>query len=213
MRGGMNRGTPPVDPLATALRAHYGRQSLDRTRLDRLRDLADAAQPPRSAKAPPRPMSRRAAFGVGVLALAAGALLAAGVKSATTPPGFGADVIAEEIALNHRKDLAVEFATPSFNHLGERMTKLDFPITRPTSTRAPGQLIGARYCSIRGSIAAQVKLTDREGRIYTLYETRWIPAYRGVPNRAVDVGEVRVVFWRQGDVLFGLARPRPSSAQ
>jgi hypothetical protein len=202
----MSDNERPREPLALALRAHYQRQRLDRDKLERLCDLADAAGESRSP-APSRASTRRIAMAAGGIVLAAAVLLAVAINERPPITEPRPELIAEEIALNHRKDLAVEFATPSYLDLSSRMNKLDFRVVEP-ATPVSAKLLGARYCSINGCIAAQLKVCDPKGRVHTVYQTRYKPQLACMLDRSIDVGKVRVRFWRQGEVLVGMATPR-----
>ena len=85
-----------------------------------------------------------------------------------------AEVIAEEIALNHAKSLNVEIATPSYVVLGERMNKLDFtPIAAaPVAVDLRGDgwrvgwgiLVGGIYVGWYVDVGKQRVLGVRTGR-------------------------------------------------
>ncbi|MHC4958184.1 MAG: hypothetical protein ACYTGN_07385 [Planctomycetota bacterium] len=119
--------------------------------------------------------------------------------------------VAREIALNHSKELAVEYRADSCALIGERMDKLDFEIAEPPILAQRGwTLVGARYCSLQGRIAAQLRLTGSGGEVATLYEVKdsnEFAATRGTTG--VEVDGVMIRIWRARGILFGLAR-RPS---
>ena len=67
-------------------------------------------------------------------------------------------------------------------------------------------LLGGRYCSIQGGLAAQIKVRDTtDGRIHTLYATQMTPALEKIGAREDVRDEVRITLWSEGDVFFGLA--------
>lgn len=120
---------------------------------------------------------------------------------------FLSEQVAAEIALNHGKQLAIEVPADSFGELAAAMPKLGFaPIRAQQLSKSRYALVGARYCSIGGSIAVQVRLIH-EGRAYTLYQWRDDPAFALMRERSVDVEGVRVVLWREGGLIMGLAGP------
>lgn len=163
--------------------------------------------------------------GRSLLRMAAGAGLAAGLAAALavstggpwqrsgagTPPevpGALASAIAGEISLNHLKDRSVEFAAARYADLAGRMDRLDFRVVPPTAGgHGALRVLGARYCSIQGRIAAQIKLEDALGRTLTLYETRLTPALESLEPGVELRDGIRIEIWREGDVLFGLASP------
>ena len=68
-----------------------------------------------------------------------------------------------EIAMNHSKQLNVEIATTRYDILQTKLDRLDFAL-RPAdhALQETYTLIGGRYCSIQGELAAQLKLRHRE---------------------------------------------------
>ena len=113
--------------------------------------------------------------------------------------------VAEEIALNHSKHLKPVFFGVGYGALGSQMAKLDFELVTPAQLQG-FELVGGRYCSIRGKIAAQIKLTDEAGREHTLYVVSARGELLNVQEREQVFGDVVVTTWREGDLLFGLAR-------
>ncbi len=185
---------------------YYAAETMSPDRLARLTAMTDATdRGTRQAGA-----SRRRALVVGGFAIAAAMMLVttASLTERTTPGSSdkSATAIAKEIALNHNKQLAVEFPAQKYRSLTRVMNKLDFEPSQPVSRRCNGStLIGGRYCSIGSAIACQLKLRGEDGNIQTLYQTRWAKAYADLTDRTVVVDGVRVRFWRQRDILFGLA--------
>ncbi|MAE97351.1 MAG: hypothetical protein CL910_22100 [Deltaproteobacteria bacterium] len=121
-------------------------------------------------------------------------------------PAALAGSIRHEIVLNHRKNLAVEFDAEDYLGLREQMDRLDFALLRPQ--RFGGgelQLLGGRYCSLQGRMAAQLKLEDEEGRVLTLYQTGFGEVFEGLPEEQRELDGIPIRIWREGDLLFGLA--------
>jgi anti-sigma factor RsiW len=115
-------------------------------------------------------------------------------------------VAAHEIALNHKKQLAIEFPATDYASLRAQMSKLDFVLTAPARLPIEGlQVVGARYCSIQGHLAAQVRLQDRDGRSYTLYQR----TSHGVPTLAAEqqhvIDGVQIREWQEAGLFFGFA--------
>jgi hypothetical protein len=176
------------------IRAYYESQSLPEDRLERLRTLARTSPP----------VGRRrlaiAGLAAGVLGIAAVALLIAGDASRSSSD------VAREIARNHAKRKEPEIRVTSYEEIGGRMSRLDFTIVKPRAPQAERlRLVGARYCSLKGCIAAQFSLVAEDGRAHTLYEVRDGPAFSAVTPARVEVDGVEVHVWREGGILFGLA--------
>jgi len=86
------------------------------------------------------------------------------------------------------------------------MSKLDFVLTAPQQLpNTQLGVVGARYCSIQGHLAAQIKLEDSQGKHYTLYERSLIDTPT-LPNQSeYMVDGIRVQAWREAGLFFGLA--------
>ena len=115
---------------------------------------------------------------------------------------------AAEIAMNHNKNLAVEFEARAFRELDAPMAKLDFALVPPACMDREGlRLGGARYCHIGGRIAAQIRLMDAQGERLTLYEFRPGADHEGLRETSFDIAGVRVTVWLESGLVMGLARP------
>lgn len=115
--------------------------------------------------------------------------------------------VAKEIAMNHRKQLGVEFGATTIADLHRRMNKLDFEPIRSVRVSKTFRMIGARYCSIQGGIAAQIQLADGSGRRYTLYQTRLVDPLTRLRSQALEIQDLRLRLWRENDVFLGLIGP------
>ncbi len=197
------------------LRRYYGSQEVDQLVLGRLKRLANLQKAGvESISSEERSTaSRRLRSRVAVTSAAAAAALVLlflvfpGLRGAGTEGTESlADSIVREIALNHSKNLAVEFAAIEYPRLREQMGELDFPL-RPPRHIAGGELrmLGGRYCSIRGRLAAQIKLEDEHGRVLTLYQTSFDEHFDGLPELQREQDGIRIRVWREGDLLFALA--------
>ena len=194
---------PAADNLDARLRAHYRRESLAPDALLRLRSLAG-----------PSSDHRRGGRRLRMTALAAAALLVA-TLGVLLFNQFQADrwrplakSAAAEIAMNHNKNLAVEFKARAFRELDAPMAKLDFALVPPACMDREGlRLGGARYCHIGGRIAAQIRLIDAQNERLTLYEFRPGADHEGLRETSFDIAGVRVTVWLESGLVMGLARP------
>lgn len=117
-----------------------------------------------------------------------------------------AERVAQEVAMNHNKALAVEYQTDSYEVLSQSMGKLDFKLRAPTAGFNEGlALIGGRYCSIQGELAAQIKMVDETGRVYTLYQTRSNKMLKVISADQVQSDQVNIRLWQEQGLLFALA--------
>jgi len=195
-----------ADTLDEALKAYYEGQRLGPDAVARLLAVAGedtAAAPP----ARPRRWLAAAALAAGLLLAGAGTVLLrrAPAPAADRAAGLEARLVAYEIAVHHLKDEPVEFAGEELASISRQMAALSFELLAPSRVDARSRPIGARYCSLGGQRAAQIKLRDPSGRILTLYETAAGERFRGLPSGEIDVPGVRVRLWQQDGLLLGLA--------
>ncbi len=115
--------------------------------------------------------------------------------------------IAAEVVLNHNKRLPSDYVTDSYAELSTMMDKLDFSLSKPAhSALAEYQLTGARYCSLQGQIAGQLKLESSDGEQHTLYVTRLSEEFSGLQESVQEVDGLTVRNWQSGGLFFSLAR-------
>ncbi len=113
---------------------------------------------------------------------------------------------AREIALNHKKQLSAEFLAQDYAMLRARMNKLDFVLTAPEHMPVTQlRVVGARYCSIQGHLAAQIKLENPQGKHYTLYQRSLTDTPTLPAQSEYMVDGVRVQEWPEAGLFFGLA--------
>lgn len=113
---------------------------------------------------------------------------------------------AQEIVLNHNNQLREEVVARDYPTLQIQMSKLDFMLAAPLRlAEFKLDIVGARYCSIQGHLAAQIKLRDANGRRYTLYQTPASATRAGIRDYESVVEGVSVRQWIEGGVFFGLA--------
>ena len=125
-------------------------------------------------------------------------------------PGSRIRRIAAEIALNHHKQLPPSVKTATFSELRDALPALGFTPIRPRRTEFGDlELVGARYCSITGRKAAQIRLTNDAGVVYTLYEFRDDNSFADIDIARLDIDGVRVTLWRESGLVMGLAGPQP----
>jgi hypothetical protein len=113
--------------------------------------------------------------------------------------------------MNHKKQLEIEFSAADYAGLQPQMSKLDFALAPPSSAvAAPLHVVGARYCSIQGQLAAQIRVRDPAGLVYTLYETKLTDKLSPVAGE-VKADGVRIRLWKENGLFYGLAVNEPRS--
>lgn len=192
--------------IDTSIRHYYQAQQLDRAKLDAL--IARAGNIP-SANHYNRRAKSADRFPITLAALAA-SLLVAVTLFITLQPGTSPDInerVAHEIAMNHLKNLAVEYNGDDLKKISGEMTKLGFALRQPEQIDLGGlTLIGARYCSIQGQIAALLKYKDRDGEPVTLYQTQASPRLENLSFDDKVSDNIRITVWKEKDIVYGLAK-------
>jgi len=113
---------------------------------------------------------------------------------------------AHEIALNHKKQLAVEFLAARYADLRAQMDKLDFALAAPQRVEALElKITGARYCSIQGHLAMSIKLEDNNGKRNTLYERSLMDMPPVDSDEQYTIDDVLIRQWHEADLFVGLA--------
>ncbi len=136
-------------------------------------------------------------------------VLCLGVYQQVEQAQFKERVLAE-IAMNHRKNLAIEVASTRFVEIEEKLDRLDFSIVPSPSSLVSEltglALVGGRYCSIQGELAALLKMSDSAtGKMLTLYVARLDEPLIELTPLEANSGEVYVRCWRDGERFFALA--------
>ncbi|NKB70240.1 MAG: hypothetical protein GKR89_24480 [Candidatus Latescibacteria bacterium] len=120
-----------------------------------------------------------------------------------------ADRVLAEVAMNHVKGLAVEVTADHYGALQEGLDKLDFVVLPPPDICDQYALVGGRYCSILGGLAAQLKVRDADSdQMLTLYVTRNTDELRRIGYREAQWEGVEVSMWGADNRFFALARDR-----
>jgi hypothetical protein len=204
-----------ADNLDRRMKGFYERQSLDEETLDLLKTtIAVVGGHPDVVPArmwwPRLRLVRHQAFqaAAAVLFLIAAVTTWYGIRD--IHPSALDRQVAAEIALNHNKQLRLEYETVDMAELRTAMDKLDFAPVDPQRLQDGGYfLVGARYSSIGATLAVQLRMTDDLGRPYTLYQFRDGEAFADLTETTLDVDGVRVILWRESGLVLALAQPRP----
>ncbi len=141
-------------------------------------------------------------------AAAALVLLLGGATLWLSIPRAMAGRVAAEVAQNHLKAYAPEVVGDCFDRVGAGLDRLDFPLKPSMDASLPEGLtvLGGRYCTVQGELAAQILLVDAEGRRCTLFvalsgDTRLARVRTG----EYEINGVRVHIWHDAGRLFAMA--------
>lgn len=115
--------------------------------------------------------------------------------------------IIKEVAMNHNKQLAVEFAANDLSSLQSQLDKLDFSIILAQSLISDSyRLVGGRYCSIQGNLAAQLKVENtKKNRIETLYITNLSSDLIKIRSTDMSYNGANIKVWKNGGLLYAIA--------
>ncbi|PWQ97538.1 hypothetical protein [Leucothrix arctica] len=120
-----------------------------------------------------------------------------------------AERIMHEIAYNHQQEMPIEIASNSLISIGEYLNKLKFPLINSSSLSPQNwQLLGGRYCSINGKLAAQLKVKNlQDNKTYTLYQAAVGSDISKVLTAAKEqaIEGITVSIWQEKGLLLGLA--------
>jgi len=117
------------------------------------------------------------------------------------------DTVLREAALNHSSKLQMDAETGSLSELQNELGELKFDIKLPKSDFF-GQLalVGGRYCTISGNLAAHLKLSNPEtSEQFSLFLTPYAKNLKTMESSAVEISGVDVELWHEDNVVYALA--------
>ena len=152
----------------------------------------------------------KAGIAAGFIIVATAAALWLAVFSGSSPesPHQIASTVARAAAEGHNERQELEFRVSRTAELRRVMKSLDFaPVEPDMMVRMNMHIVGARYTTLEGVIAAQILYLDPKGEPCTLYLARPVEKLSGIPAGEHDVDGLRVSVWREKGLLMVLARP------
>ena len=130
--------------------------------------------------------------------------------------------ISDEVARNHIKMKPLEIRTQDLDELRNYFTELDFSVARSRVFEQSNNvknrgMLGARYCSIQGITAAQLRYQNKAGKKVTLYEVPYDSRVFGLlPNAEsgdvplhIFVRGLSVSLWVEKGLLMVAAEEAP----
>ena len=191
-----------------ALKEHYSDINLSDEQLASLMEAQAQAQASESAHNRDRKASRSFLSG---LAVAAIVLLGVFGAYSSIQEGELAEEVAAEMSYNHSMKVRPEVMTSDYIEAAKFLTRLDFSVVVPDRlVKSAWQLIGARYCSVKGKIAARFELKHvASGQLYTLYEAPVPEGGESHFDKRMDLYKKgnHVSLWKEKGLLLGLAGP------
>ena len=135
------------------------------------------------------------------------------ILALTWPSFFSDDMtiksrIASEVAYNHNKQMSLEIKATSLLDISDFFGKLDFSLIKSQHLpSAQWRILGGRYCSINGQLAALLKVKNLENnQIYSFYQAL-LPDKINISKQPMEtfIDGVSIQLWQERDLLLGLA--------
>lgn len=187
------------------IREYYGRQRLSEEARSRIKSALQETTPTSPAS---RPRWLVSGIAAGVLLAIITAAVWLTLQTRSESPEQLAATIAQYAAAHHSQHQELEFQGTRASDLRREMKSLDFtPVEPALMERMEMRLVGARYTTIGGVIAAQILYLDPKGEACTLFQARPVDELAIVPESEHVVDGVRVNVWREKGLLMVLARP------
>lgn len=112
-----------------------------------------------------------------------------------------------EVTLNHTTRLEPEFRGGSLAMLDDSMHQLPFSLVLPKSIASKYELIGSRYCSLSGVLAAHVKLHNKQsGKPMSLFVATNADELEEIRSQQTNLEGIEVQFWREGGLFYASAQ-------
>ncbi len=115
-----------------------------------------------------------------------------------------------EAAMNHSTRFTLEFESDSIVEIDESMSQLQFAVALPPEFSDGFDVVGARYCTINGELAAHVKLIDRQtNKRVSLFMTRSVENLQTIKDTRERIDGVNVKLWNESGLFYALASRSP----
>ncbi|MFV1873126.1 MAG: hypothetical protein ACMZ64_07385 [Oleiphilus sp.] len=186
------------DSLKTTIQKKFYDERLSEEELNALMDFQQQTQPPKRLPSNKKTRFHRLRW-PSILSLAAAVCLTLGLIF--NPLELKKDMplaIAAEVAHNHFKLKPLEVKSSDLTQVNQYFTKLDFkPISSSLLNDKNYRLLGARYCSLQGITAAQIRYQTEDGKVVTFYEVSYDEKrYSHFP--AIEQGQSPLVSYASG---------------
>ena len=117
------------------------------------------------------------------------------------------DVVLREAALNHTSKMRMDAEAASIEELQAELLELPFKMKIPESAIFKElALVGGRYCTISGNLAAHLKLSNKETeQQYSLFLTPTAENLDSMQITRTEISGISVKLWQEDDVVYALA--------
>lgn len=115
-------------------------------------------------------------------------------------------VVLQEASVNHKNKLQLDFKSQELPTLAKVMDKLDFPLLLPESVRQQFKLLGGRYCTLNGNLAAHIRFNAADDNSeVSLFMTQSRKELLALANQSEDIDGVNVSTWVADGMFYVLA--------
>jgi len=190
--------------INSALKNHYRNKSLSETQVSTLMELQQQQEQSDDTFSQ-RSRPKRFSF----LAMAASVMVTViAVWVFNINHNDVREKVAQEIAYNHSKRMQLEITSDDLNTVRTRLSELDFALIDSDKEQQPQwELLGGRYCSIQGKLAAQLRVKQNNSTDYHTYYQAIIPDGLNLRGHTYStwIDGIHVKLWVEGGILLGLA--------
>lgn len=119
-----------------------------------------------------------------------------------------AAAVARQAAFDHNEKQELEFRVRNCAELRTKMKSLDFTPVEPTMIQHMHmRIVGARYTTLGGAMAAQIVYVDSRGVPCTLFQARPADSLARIAPGEYQIDGVRVAVWKEKGLVMVLAQP------
>lgn len=135
-------------------------------------------------------------------------VIVAGALHQQSLDGQRVSVALQEAAMNHATRLQLDVEAETLPSLQKDLDKLPFYLILPKGGLYERlTLIGGRYCTISGNLAAHLKFTDPgTNEQYSLFVTPLARNLKSMVSEPEQISGVEVKLWQENDVVYALAK-------
>ncbi len=187
--------------LKESIKEYYEKQNLSTTQLLQMQNIQKNLYSQYNRRRRPH---NQWAIAAGAVVLLFGLFIFFNTTSHRT---YIAELISE-IAYNHNRNLEMEIKSDSLKDIASYLSRLDFSLIYPARLPQDNwEMIGGRYCQLKGQFAAQIKLRNKSNqKNYTLYQIEKPHDIKNIADLSEHFAKgVKVNLWLERGLILALA--------
>lgn len=115
-----------------------------------------------------------------------------------------------EAAMNHSTRLQLEYKADSISGVDQQMSQLQFKVALPSRFADQFNVIGSRYCTINGELAAHVKFVNKDtNEQISLFIAPSGEGLRTMDSTHEQINGVNVKLWVETGLFYAMASRSP----